>query len=102
MNKPRVGILPLYLELYKEVRPEFTETVRGFAEKVAARLTEAGLEIELGDIGCVESEIDDICAELVDRDIDLLTTLHLAYSPSLEAVEVLGDIKVPLVLLDTT
>ncbi|MFO7947936.1 MAG: hypothetical protein R6V19_14120 [Armatimonadota bacterium] len=102
MNKPRVGILPLYLELYKEVRPEFTETVREFAEKVAARLQQAGLEIELGDIGCVESEIERIAESLVDRGIDLLATLHLAYSPSLEAVEVLGDLKVPLVLLDTT
>jgi L-arabinose isomerase len=41
-------------------------------------------------------------ADLSARDVDLLATLHLAYSPSLEAADALASSDLPLLLLDTT
>jgi L-arabinose isomerase len=99
---PRVGVLPLYLALYDQVAPRYRPQVEGFARRVATRLTAAGLAVELARICCVRADVERAVADLASRDIDLLATLHLSYSPSLEAAEVLAACRLPLVLLDTT
>ena len=99
---PRIGVLPLYLALYDEVAPRYRPRVEGFARRVASTLTAAGLTVELARICCVRADVQRAVAYLTSRDVDLLATLHLAYSPSLEAVEVLSACRLPLVLLDTT
>ena len=100
--QPRVGLLPLYLALYDEVSPENRPERESFAQRVADRLTEAGLTVELAEVCCVRAEVERAVAELDARGVDLLATLHLAYSPSLESVEVLAASELPLMLLDTT
>ena len=99
---PRVGVLPLYLALYDQVAPQHRPQVEAFARRVASRLVGAGLAVDLASICCVRAEVDRAVSDLTSRDIDLLATLHLAYSPSLEAADVLSACRLPLVLLDTT
>lgn len=99
---PRVGVLPLYLALYDQVAPQYRPQVEAFARRVASRLAGAGLAVELASICCVRADVERAVADLTSRDIDLLATLHLAYSPSLEAADVLSACHLPLVLLDTT
>ena len=100
--QPRVGLLPLYLALYDEVRPDFRPQMEAFAQQVADRLTAGGLLVELGGVCCVRAQVERAVADLTARGVDLLATLHLAYSPSLESVEALASSPLPLVLLDTT
>jgi L-arabinose isomerase len=100
--QPRIGILPLYLALYDQVCPEYGPAMRAFAQQVAERLSRAGMSVELAPVSRVRDEIERSVAGLMARNVDLLATLHLAYSPSLEAVDALARVDAPLVLLDTT
>ena len=101
--RPRIGILPLYLALYDKVVPQHRPGREAFARELADRLRGRGLDVELADVCCVREEIDRELLGLESRDIDLLATVHLAYSPSLEAADAVASfISAPLALLDTT
>ncbi len=101
-DAPRVGLLPLYLKLYDDVQPEARPEMEGFADRVAERLRGAGLDVLRGETACVRCEVERTVRRLMEHDPDLLATLHLAYSPSLEAVDTLTHTQIPLLLLDTT
>jgi L-arabinose isomerase len=101
-DQPKVGLIPLYLALYDEVRPETRPDVEAFAERVAQRLGEGGLEVEAAPVCCVRAEVEQAVADLTAAGVDLLATVHLAYSPSLESVDALTESDLPLLLLDTT
>jgi len=99
----RIGLLPLYLELYDEVRPEARPEMEAFAERVATVLGEVGLDVVSAPVLTtrlqIETEVHDL---LNDEQLDGLATVHLAYSPSLEAIDALVRADRPLLLLDTT
>ncbi len=101
-DAPKLALLPLYIALYDEVRPEARPDMEAFADRVAARLESAGLLVHRGETACVCSEVERTVHALMAADPDLLATLHLAYSPSLEAIDALVEARVPLLLLDTT
>ncbi len=102
VTQPRVGLLPLYLALYDEVSPEVRPERESFAQRVASKLEEGGLAVELAEVSCIRAEVEQAVTDLTSRGVDLLATLHLAYSPSLEAADALASSNLPLVLLDTT
>lgn len=102
VERPRVGVLPLYLALYDEVRPDYRPEVEAFARRVADRLEAGGLAVQLAPVCRVRAEVEEALDRLLASDLDLLATLHLAYSPSLEAVDALAGVDQPLILLDTT
>jgi L-arabinose isomerase len=99
---PKVGILPLYLALYDEVAPEHREGHWKFLKQLAENLAGLGLQIEVAKICCVRDEVEQELKDLESRNLDLLTTVHLAYSPSLESAEALAGSSLPLAVLDTT
>jgi len=101
-DAPRVGLLPLYLKLYDEVRPEARPEMEAFADRVAEKLQSAGLDVLRGETACVRFEVERTLRQLMEREPDLLATLHLAYSPSLESVDALTHTQIPLLMLDTT
>ena len=102
MAQPRVGLLPLYLALYDDVAPQHRPHAEVFARRVADRLRGGGLDVQLSAVCCRRAEVERAVADLAVRGVDLLATLHLAYSPSLEAVDALAASSLPLALLDTT
>ena len=99
---PRVGLLPLYLALYDKVVPHFRVGREAFARDLADRLRARGLDVELAAVCCVEKQVAEALQQLEAKHVDLLATLHLAYSPSLESAGQLDGCRLPLVLLDTT
>ncbi len=101
-DAPYVGLLPLYLALYDEVRPDARPEMQAFADRVAGKLEGAGLRVARAPIACVRHEVESALRELMHREVELLATLHLAYSPSMEAIDALSEARVPLLLLDTT
>ncbi len=102
MDRPRIGLLPLYLALYDESLPALRGEQAAFLERVAAGLRESGLDVGVAPICRVRAEVDAALARFSGDPPDLLVTLHLAYSPSLESAEALAAQDLPILLLDVT
>lgn len=101
-RKPYVGILPLFLELYDRSLPSLRAEQQPFLEQAAHALEQQGLQVSVAPIVCVKEECLASLRYLEESDIDLLVTLHLAYSPSLESVDSLVSSPFPILMLDTT
>lgn len=99
---PKVGLLPLYLALYDEVLPQHRADMEAFARQVAEQLRLRDLEVLLGSLCRLQEEVRLVLQGFLDSGVDLIVTLHLAYSPSLEAADPLLAVPTPLLLLDTT
>ena len=102
MDVPTIGLLPLYLKLYDEVLPELCVEMERFRIQVVAAFSAQGVRVVEVPICRLKNDIADAVQTLEDAEVDLLVTLHLAYSPSLEAVEVLVNTSLPILMLDTT
>lgn len=102
MQKPRIGLLPFYIELYDLTMPEIRPSIDAFHEQVAQRLEEQDLDIVQTKVCRVACEFEEAVQYFRDQDVDAVVTLHLAYSPSLESSEALKKLDVPILVLDTT
>lgn len=100
--KPHVGILPLYLALYDERMPELRAEFEPFLQEVTGGMVARGVEVHRGPVCRVQAEVASAIADFDDAGIDLIVTLHLAYSLSLETVDELIASPLPVLLLDTT
>ena len=98
----KIGLLPLYVELYDKSSPEMRPGVEAFRRNVSEKLSKSGLEVVEADICRLESEFDK-AVELFEKEkVDAIITLHLAYSPSLESEKALKKTNIPVLVLDTT
>lgn len=102
LSKPIVGLLPFYLKLYDDCMPERRKQFAPFLRGVCERLNAAGLDVVEAEPCRVAAEFGAAIEHLEARDVDLLVTLHLAYSPSLESIDALCRTPLPLLILDTT
>ena len=97
------GLLPLYLKLYDDM-DDGTRRVKidEFPRTIAAELEKRGLEVVTAPVSRIQKEFAAAVKKLEAEKVDALVTLHLAYSPSLEASDVLAGTKLPIIVLDTT
>ena len=102
MKKPRVGLLPFYLELYDIKRPERRPRIEGFYGQIASALTDHGLEVSTVPVCRLKPEFNAAIRKFENEEVDAIVTLHMAYSPSLESSAALASTPLPLVVLDTT
>lgn len=98
----RIGLLPHYLRLYDEVTPALLPKLEVFAGDVEDALACRGLEVVRAPVCRERPEFAEAVQTLETAGVDALVTLHLAYSPSLEAAPVLAESELPVILLDTT
>lgn len=98
----RVGLLPLYLMLYDEKLPEMRKELDPFLDHIGQLLEQRGLSLVRAPVCRVRAEFAEAVRRFEAEDVDLIVTLHLAYSPSLEAVDVLAQSPLPVLFLDTT
>jgi len=101
-TKPTVGLLPLYLALYDEVVPDLRTQFDDFMADIVAGFETRGIAVRQAPICCVADEFGAAVRQFEADGIDAIVTLHLAYSPSVEAVEALCGTSLPVVMLDTT
>ncbi len=101
-RKPRAGLLPLYLKLYDDTNPGLRHGFTEFMHTVGNGLSDLGIELVQTRICRIESEIRNAVRKFQDRNVDCIITLHLAYSPSLEAAEALAGANLPIILMSTT
>jgi L-arabinose isomerase len=101
-QRPLVGLLPCYLKLYDGLLPALRDGFAGFLDKIATALEARGVGVRTAPICCVADEFNDAVQQLEEAGVDALMSVHLAYSPSLEAVDAVCRTRLPLILLDTT
>jgi L-arabinose isomerase len=101
-RNPKIGLLPLYLQLYDDLMPDCRAEFDPFLAEIAAGFRQRGIEVIACRVCRVEPEFVQAVDHLESAAVDLIVTVHLAYSPSLEAIEALADTELPLLLLDTT
>jgi len=102
VNKPTIGLLPLYLALYDETSPEARPRINEFYSTIARELGSRELEVVTADVCRIKSEFDRAVSGFEKAGVDAIVTLHLAYSPSLECSEALSRTHLPVIVLDTT
>ena len=100
--QPKIGLLPLYLELYDSAMPEVRPRVDRFLDTIARELRVRGLEVVDAPVCRVKPEFERAIRSFEEAGADAVVTLHLAYSPSLESIEALAGTRLPIIVLDTT
>jgi L-arabinose isomerase len=98
----RAGLLPLYLQLYDETVPEVLPQFESFLDQVVYGLTALGVEVSPAEVCRVAPQFRAAVDQFEEDGVDLIITLHLAYSPSIESVDALASTSLPILLLDTT
>ena len=98
----KIGLLPLYIELYDEKVSELRPRLENFYENAAQRLERCGFEVLRVSFCRVEAEFKSAVNFFEAEGAQCIVTLHMAYSPSLESSAVLAGTKLPVVVLDTT
>jgi len=102
MNQPKAALLPLYLKLYDDHLPRLRQVLEPWLQEVAARLEAHGLELLRLPICRVREEFASAISAAQKAECDVLFTLHIAYSPSLESADMLARMPLPVVCIDTT
>ncbi len=102
MKKVKAGLLPLYVELYDKFLEWMHPQVDIFYENVAKKLESEGIEILRSKPCRLQNEFSKTITDFEAQGAQVLITLHLAYSPSLESETPLKECKLPIIVLDTT
>lgn len=102
MDKPVIGLLPLYLKLYDDTSPERRQEFQSFLESVKKEFQKRGIEVVSSEICRLSNEFAEAVALFEQSQVDCIVTLHLAYSPSLECIDALSQTNLPILVLDTT
>ena len=102
MAKLKIGLLPLYLELYDQSFSECRPRMDKFYAQIAGALRQRGLDVQTVPVCRLKPEFRAAVAKFEKAGVDAMVTLHLAYSPSLESSNVLAKTKLPIIVLDTT
>ncbi|MBQ6471262.1 MAG: hypothetical protein IJJ33_04710 [Victivallales bacterium] len=98
----KIGLLPLYIELYDRLLPERIPATRAFVDTIAESLRQRGLEVVPAPVCRLHDEFASAISQLESAGCEALATLHLAYSPSLESADLLAASPLPVVVIDTT
>ena len=98
----KIGLLPLYIELYDEKVPELRPRLEKFYEYAAQKLEIEGFDVIRTPFCRIEPEFKEAVALFEQNGVQCIVTLHMAYSPSLESAAALAGTKLPIVVLDAT
>ena len=101
-SQPRIGLLPLYLELYDACLPTCRERFAGWLGQIVEGFAAGGIGVEAAGVCRTKAECAEAMQAFTRADVDLIVTVHLAYAPSLEIIDALAGTHLPLLLLDTT
>lgn len=102
MKKIKIGYLPLYIKLYDDSNPHYRDRMVAHMRMMVSMLESQGLEIVLADVCRVKNEFEAAVSQFKEADVAAVITQHLAYSPSLESIDALMSLDVPIIVLDTT
>jgi L-arabinose isomerase len=98
----KIGLLPLYLKLYKDIMPEINFRIIEFIKIIEKEFKERGIDVISSHVCCKHNEFKRAIELFEIQKVDAIVTLHLAYSSSMESAELLSGTKIPIIVLDTT
>lgn len=98
----KIGLLPLYIEIYDIYSQSIRPRLDAFYEKIATEIEKRNVTVVKTPFCRLENEFKNAIALFEREKVDAIITLHMAYSPSLESIDVLCGTNLPLVVLDTT
>jgi len=98
----KIGLLGFYLELYDERSPGMREKIDAFYEKIAQEFEKRDISVIRQKLCRIKSEFETAVEAFENTGADVIVTLHLAYSPSLESSEILKNTTLPIFILNTT
>lgn len=98
----KIGLLPLYIALYDRTSPSMRPRLEAFYQEIAQEFARRGVEVETSPFCRLKPEFEQAVGKFEAAGVDALVTLHMAYSPSLESIDVLAGTALPIVVLDTT
>lgn len=103
MKKAKIGLLPLYIKLYDDFSQGMrTGGIDALHESVVNALSVQNLDVVTTQVCRIKPEFESAVALFEKENVDAIVTLHLAYSPSLESIDVIANTKLPVIVLDTT
>ena len=102
MRCPKIGLLPMYVELYDRSVPEVRPAINAAHAYAVKRLQASGLDVITSDVCRLAEEFTTAIKFFETENVDAIVTLHLAYSPSLESEKALAATNLPIIILDTT
>ena len=98
----KIGLIPFYLELYDNLSAKNREGVVPLVKKIAEELQKRDLEVIEAPVCRLKNEFSDAIKSFEAAGCCAIATLHLAYSPSLEAIDAFAATNLPIVIIDTT
>jgi len=99
---PRAGLLPFYLKLYDDLLPACRDGFAEYVQRIRAGLEMRGVEVVMAPVCRVAEEFEAAIKQFEQDGVDGIVTLHLAYSPSLEALGAFCGTSLPVIILDAT
>ena len=102
MSKIKIGLLLFYLKLYDDTMPDLRNEFGPFIKDIKTKLEQKGLEVLISPICRFDEEFKTAVKDFEISGVNVIVTLHLAYSPSLECVNALTKTKLPIVIFDST
>lgn len=100
-NGIKIGLIPLYLELYDDLDPDLRYSFLPVINKIRQVLAEQGEVIE-SPIISKPSEIDNLIDHFNSESVEVIVTFHLSYSPSLLIADALKKLQKPLIIISTS
>ena len=106
MNKIKLGLLPLYIQLYDNSSPKMRPRIEAFynsaAEFLHRRGDELSIEVITSPVCRLKEEFDNAVSSFKQNNAEGIITLHLAYSPSLQSIDSICGSGLPVLVLDIT
>ena len=98
--RPKTGLLPLMLELYRRYNPELEKKQAPFIEQVGASLR-AFSDVTIAPVCATGEEVRRAIRGFEQDDVDLIVILFIAYATSISALNPLLETRIPLLLFST-
>jgi L-arabinose isomerase len=98
---PKIGLLALTLDLYESLAPELRQQREQWVRRLVVPALETSAEVLFDQAVFSEEEIRRVVAQYEAAGADVLLVMLLTYAPSLSALAVLRQTRLPLVLWNT-
>ncbi|MBN1292784.1 MAG: hypothetical protein JXB48_13165 [Candidatus Latescibacteria bacterium] len=98
--KPKIGLLPLMLELYQKSYPQLPEKQKPFIDHIRSNFQQFS-NVFVARVCSTSADVRSAIREFEEDDVDGIVILFIAYSTSISALNPLLETTLPLLLFST-
>ena len=99
-GKPKIGLLPLMLELYKKYSPEIERDQGPFVKEIAESLGEFA-DVTTAPVCSTTADVRQATGAFERDDADIVVVIFISYATSISALNPLLETRLPLLLFST-